>query len=104
MTTTHQLPPSMRTYLMPKTTYPRTREAVSAFLKRARAGLAYCPIDMSRIEWGYRRDKEADKRELYPTPDKPAVLPPRATQGQLAGEVSQLRGEVNFRSEEHTSE
>ena len=77
-------------------TSPRTPEAVSAFLKRARAGLALCPIDMSRIAWGYRRDKEADLVELHPTLEKPAILPPRATRGQLEGRVSELRGEVNF--------
>ena len=77
-------------------TSPRTPSQRSAFLKRARAGLAYCPTDMSRIEWGYRRDIEADKRELYPAPEKPAVFPHRATQGHLESKVSQLRGEVNF--------
>jgi len=75
----------------------KTPVQLSAFLKRARAGLAYCPMDMSRIAWGYRRDKQADLVELYPLePEKPVALPPRATQGQLEGKVSQLRGEVNY--------
>jgi len=76
---------------------PKSDAQVSAFKRRAGAGLAYCPTNMSRIRWGYRRDKQADLEELYPpAPEKPAVLPSRATQGQLEREVGQLRGQVNF--------
>jgi len=51
---------------------------------------------MTRIEWGYRRDKEADKRELYPTLEKPAVLPPRATQPINLADYQQLKGRLAF--------
>ena len=77
-------------------TYHRTPEAVSAFLRRARAGLAYCPTDMSRIEWGYRRDIASDLRELHPTPEKPAVFPPRVTQPINLADYQQLKGRLNF--------
>ena len=74
----------------------RTPAQLEAFRARLKAGLALVPTDMSRIEWGYRRDKQSDLQELYPVPVKPVVLPHSAPQPINLADYQQLKGQVNF--------